>query len=278
MRPDVAVVGSLHLDIVVTAPRLPHLDETLPGGTWDQRPGGKGLNQAAAAARAGARVAMGGRIGADAFGERLRAHLAAHAVDLSCLETDPETASGMSVAILVAGGEYGAVVVSGANARIPADGLARRWASLWRAPVLLLQNEVPEGVNRAAARAARAAGARVLLNAAPARTLPPDLLADTDVLILNRLEAAQIAPQGAAALRTPTRAVIVTRGAEGLVLHDTDGRDHAIPARPVTVHSAHGAGDAFCGTLAACLAAGQGLAPACAAAADAAGRFVAGEG
>jgi len=187
---DVAVVGSLHLDIMVAAPRLPGRDETLIGQSWHYKCGGKGGNQAVAAARSGARAAFGGQTGQDDFGERLRANLVAAGVDVAHVGVDPARGSGMSVAITEAAGEYGAVVVSGANLSIDPATVASRWAALWDCRVLLLQNEIPEAVSLAAAAAARARGARIVLNAAPARRMSAAFLALVDVLVVNRVEAA----------------------------------------------------------------------------------------
>lgn len=269
----VAVVGSLHLDILVAAPRLPVRDETLAGSSWAQKCGGKGGNQAVAAARFGAGTAMGGRVGDDDFGRRLRAHLRAAGVDDACVGTDATAGSGMSVAILEASGEYGAVIVSGANLAIDPAAITEDWASLWRSAVLLLQNEVPEPVNLAAARAARAQGCRVLLNAAPARPIAPALLDLVDILIVNRVEAAALtggdvatpakAERAALALRQAGRDVLVTLGAEGLLLASRKGEVDFQPAFPVRQRSSHGAGDCFCGALAARLALGDDLPAAC---------------
>jgi ribokinase len=215
---------------------------------------------------------MGGRVGADDFGQRLRASLDAAGVDHRYVGTDPEAGSGMSVAILEEGGEYGAVIVSGANLRIDPDNLAA-WKDLWAAPLLLLQNEVPDPVNLAAARAARAAGARVLLNAAPARSLSPVLLDLVDVLVVNRIEAAALAgvPVGGSeeALRAldgfhrPGQAVVITLARDGLVARLPEGSTIRVGALPVRVASTHGAGDAFCGALAARLAAGDDFVAGC---------------
>jgi ribokinase len=277
---DVAVVGSLHLDIMVAAPRLPGRDETLMGSSWHRKCGGKGGNQALAAARAGAKVGFGGAVGLDEFGIVLRDNLLSAGVDVSYLETDGTRGSGMSVAIEEEGGEYGAVVVSGANRGIEAFGLAERWGSLWEARVLLLQNEVPEEVNLAAARAAKAGGARLVLNAAPARVSSPDLLDLVDLLVVNRVEARQLTgSEGEAALRelhAPGRDVVLTLGAEGLRLLTREDGLVAVPPTPVRALSSHGAGDSFCGTLGARLAAGDGLETACRTASRAAARFVAG--
>ncbi|PWJ12526.1 PfkB family carbohydrate kinase [Jannaschia seohaensis] len=240
----ILVLGSLHWDVVVRAPRLPALDETLPGQGVDYRFGGKGGNQARAAARAGARVAFAGAVGRDDPGARMRATLAAEGVDTSRLR-QVDAPSGMSVAIETETGDYGAVVVTGANAlAMPSDPTGVTTA--------LIQNEVPEAANLALARALPA-DARLILNAAPARPVPPDLLARLDLLIVNRVEAGQM---GAAAFGNWV--TVVTRGAEGLDLH-RDGTVHRMAAPRVDVVSTHGAGDVFCGTLAAGLDLGCAL-------------------
>jgi ribokinase len=224
----------------------------------------------------GSRVGFGGCVGEDEFGEALRSNLLRAGVDASLLETDATTGSGMSVAVEEEGGEYGAVVVSGANRGIVAEGLAERWAPLWDAPVLLLQNELPEAVNLAAARAAKG---RVVLNAAPARVSSDDLLALVDVLVVNRVEARMLtAKEGEDALRelhSPTRDIVLTLGAEGVLLLGRDGSLEPIEPTPVEVRSSHGAGDMFCGSLGARLAKGEMLRAACAFASRAAARFVA---
>ena len=276
---DVAVVGSLHLDIMVAAPRLPGRDETLIGSAWHYKCGGKGGNQAVAAARFGARTAFGGQTGQDDFGERLRANLAAAGVDITQVGIDPTQGSGMSVAISEDAGEYGAVVVSGANLSIDAATIAQVWAPLWGARVLLLQNEIPEPVSLAAAKAAKVKGARIVLNAAPARKMSPEFLSFVDVLVVNRVEAEMLAgtddmAAALAALHSPLRDVVITRGGDGLMLMTRDGRRTDIPALPVKLISSHGAGDCFCGALAARLAAGDAIEAACRFATEAAGRFV----
>src|ERR1700749_2725379 len=116
--PRVAVLGSLHLDIMVHASDRPKKGETLPGSAWGYKAGGKGGNQAVAAAQFGARASMVGRVGKDDFGKRLLSHLSQGGVDAESVYTDPEAGSGMSVAIIDAEGDYGAVIVSGANLRV----------------------------------------------------------------------------------------------------------------------------------------------------------------
>ena len=279
---DVAVVGSLHLDIMVAAPRLPARDETLMGSSWHYKCGGKGGNQAVAAARFGAKTAFGGQTGNDDFGEKLRANLVAAGVDISNVGIDTNAGSGMSVAITEEAGEYGAVVVSGANLTIDPEAIATRWESLWQAKVLLLQNEIPEAVSFAAAKQARANGAKIVLNAAPAREMSVHFLSAIDILVVNRVEARMMTgtddpDKALPALHTGRRDVVLTRGADGLSLMTRDGVRIDIPALPVKMVSSHGAGDCFCGALAARLAAGDALEFACRFATGAAGRFVSGQ-
>lgn len=245
----ILVCGSLHLDVVVKAPRLPRLDETLAGQGVSYPFGGKGGNQALAAARMGARVAMAGRVGNDAFAATLLAALDAGGVDRRLVQQG-EGPTGMSVAIVDASGGYGAVIVSAANLLIDPGRIAVPPGTTH----VLLQNEIPEAVNLSVAAQARAMGAKVILNAAPARAMPGELLSLTDLLIVNRVEAGDLAggtpAEAAQALAGQgPGAVIVTLGAEGLVLWD--GTPTALPAHRVAVVSTHGAGDAFVGALAA---------------------------
>lgn len=287
---DVLVCGSLHLDIVVEATALPRLDETVVGHRWRQVCGGKGGNQAVQAARAGARTAIVGRIGDDDFGTTLATRLFEAGVTIDEVQVDPSEGSGMSVAILQDGGEYGAVIVSGANRRLMPDDIAQSWQRLGGAAVLVLQNEIPHAVNRAAAQVARAMGARVVLNAAPSRPGLADLLSLVDVLVVNRVEAedlfgrpvatraeaiALLARPEAVALIGSGTALVVTLGGAGLVLAQKDQPPVEIAPVPVTVVSTHGAGDCFVGTLAARLAAGAGLEMAAREANAAAAAFVA---
>ncbi len=285
---DVVVCGSLHLDIVVAAPALPRIDETAVGTGWKKVCGGKGGNQAVQAAAAGARTAMVGCVGKDDFGQTLLQNLSRANVDISNVVVDSTTGSGMSVAILQGNGDYGAVIVSGANTKIEPLDMETRLAQMGSARVLVLQNEIPPAANVAAARAAKAAGAIVLFNAAPARPLSDDLIDNVDVLILNRVEAEaasntvvqdrKTARISAGALRNDTLSVIVTLGGEGLVVASSSGTVTEIEPVPVKVTSTHGAGDCFVGTLAAQLASGRKLLDACYTANMAAATFVSQKG
>ncbi len=263
---SILVAGSLHLDVIVAAPHLPRLDETVTGRSVAYAFGGKGGNQAVAAARMGAKVAMAGRVGSDDFGTRLLADLAAAGVDAAQVLTDPGP-SGMSVAITEPGGGYGAVIVSAANLAID----AARVTIPPGTRLLVLQNEIPEAVNLALAARARGVGAEVVLNAAPARPMDPALWPLIDLLVVNAVEAADLLgladadldPLAAAQAlsRRGPGAVIVTLGARGLALWNGKGALH--PGHRITPVSAHGAGDAFIGALTARLAAGDDLEPAC---------------
>lgn len=266
MTGSVMVVGALHLDVVVNAPRLPALDETLMGHGVAYAFGGKGGNQAAAAARLGARTMMAGRVGEDSFAVTLLAALDAAGVDRSQVLAGPGP-SGMSVAIVEAGGDYGAVVVSGVNRDIRAEDVTLPDDL----SVMLLQNEIGIEVNQQIA-ARLPATTRLFLNAAPAGPIPADLLARTDLLVLNRVEAAALTGQPddaldvtlalKALLELGPRQVIITLGGAGLV---SDGRDGAFSAQAFAVEpvSTHGAGDAFVGALAARLCDGADLQEAC---------------
>ena len=263
-RFDVAVLGSLHLDIVIEGAPLPGPDETVIGRSWRFACGGKGGNQAVSAARFGARTAMIGRVGADDFGAKLLANLDAHHVDRGGVAIDPDAGSGMSAAIIDNAGAYGAAVVSGANRRIA----AAQWHDL-SAAILLLQNEIESATAIAAARAFKAKGSFVILNAAPAVRFNADLVTCADLLVVNRIEASQLMDTaidslaaaamfaGLFAERVP--AVMVTLGSGGLMLQGRDGGPHHIPSHEVRQVSSHGAGDLFIGALAAEMARGETL-------------------
>jgi ribokinase len=266
MAPLVLVAGSLHHDVVVSADRLPRLDETLPGSGVRYVFGGKGGNQAVAAARHGATTAMAACVGDDAAGEVLRAALAAAGVDHSGVSTCAGLASGMSVAIVTGQGDYGAVIVTGANAAIDAEAARLDPA----ARVLVLQNEIPAEANRILARRAADAGLLVIHNAAPARPLDAELSRHVGLLVANRVEAEQLTGQDAAgidgALAAAARlssggaTAIVTLGGDGAVLAEPGSAPVRMPGHAVRVVSTHGAGDAFTGALAARLALGAAMA------------------
>jgi ribokinase len=268
-RPVVVVVGSLHYDIMVDAPDRPRKGETVTGYSWRPKFGGKGGNQAVAAAKAGAEVRMAGAVGADEFGRFLLEALGVGGVDASRVARLPGAGSGMSVAISDASGDYGAVIVSGANLLV--DPTAFTEPGLWQgARALILQNEMPDVINVAAARAARTAGATVCLNAAPYRALSGELAGLVDLLIVNAIEAEELgglavtdlasAAAAAEALAKQFPAVVVTVGGEGVAGMRRGEEPVVLPALPVTLVSTHGAGDVFVGALVTTLAADHSFA------------------
>jgi ribokinase len=266
---DVVVLGSLHMDIVVSAPDRPRRGETLAGHGWSLKPGGKGGNQAVAAAGAGARTAMIGAVGDDEFGQPLLENLQAIGVDASHVAVRRDAGSGMSVAIVDAGGDYGAVIVSGVNLLLGGAEVDAADRLFDEAGWLVLQNEVPDAANLAAAAKARQHGVSTILNAAPARPFPAGLNGLIDVLVVNEIEAEAMAATAVDSLATATDAakrlldfadaVIVTAGAAGASLARRNGRTAEIAGHQVRLVSTHGAGDCFVGVLAARLSRGDEL-------------------
>ena len=261
----VVVVGSLQYDIMVDAPDRPRKGETVAGLSWSPKFGGKGGSQALAAEGQGVPTAMVGAVGGDDFGAALLAGLDRGGVDRSAVATLSGVGSGMSVAIFDAEGDYGAVIVSGANLAISAT--QARDELLRTAKVLILQNEIPEEVNEDVARRARAFGVKTVLNAAPARAFETALPGYVDILVVNAIEAEMLgsapvnslADAEAAAEHLTSRfgAVVVTAGGDGVAFQDEAGAKASLPGVPVKVQSTHGAGDMFVGTLAARLAMGN---------------------
>ena len=228
------VAGSLHLDVVLRAPHFPGLDETVSGSSVDYVFGGKGGNQAVSAARMGAEVHFAGRTGSDLFGDMIRETLDSSGVGLSQLQHE-DGPSGMSAAIVDSNGEYGAVIVSAANLNIVAHEVdVPEGTSL-----VILQNEIPGEVNLEVALKAKAIGAKVWLNAAPARKISNDLVEAIDLLIVNKVEAEFYALIGFAVN------LLKTLGADGVSYKSVQ-----YSGFPVDVVSTHGAGDMFVGALA----------------------------
>jgi ribokinase len=261
---EVAVVGSLNLDLVIRVAALPGPGETVVGGDLFANPGGKGANQAVAAARLGRRVAMVGRVGDDQAGRDLLAALEADGVDTAQVGVLDGVPSGTAFIVVGDDGENQIVVSPGANARLAPADVEAAGAALRAAAVTLLQLEVP--LDTVAAAAATAAGT-VVLNPAPVRPLADDLLARVDVLVPNRVELAQLAEgpvpetvEDAVGLAEglAARAVVVTLGADGALVVE-DGRAGHVPAVPVRAVDTTAAGDAFCGGLADALAGGASL-------------------
>ena len=249
------------MDLVIMLPHLPRAGETVLGERLGRYPGGKGANQAVAAARLGGQVSMVGRVGADDFGAELVANLAANGVDASGVERDNSAATGAALIFVGPEGQNMIAVAPGANGRLDTFDIERAVARLQSGDVLVMQLEIPMAVITPAAVAARRAGARVLLNAAPAQPLDPGLLDQVDALVVNEGEARAIvdkaSPEAAAAAlhAIGPRIAVVTLGPAGSVFCDETGV-HRVEPFHVTSIDATGAGDAFVGALAVGLARG----------------------
>lgn len=248
-RHDVTVVGSANLDLVTRVARMPRPGETLLGGHYAEFAGGKGLNQAVAAARAGARTAFLGAVGRDDAGRRLRAVLDDDGIDAAgVVDTDEPT--GRAVILVDDGGENMIVVAPGANGAVTAPPSVD-------AAVVLAQLEIPVAAVDASFAAGRAGGAITVLNPAPATDLPARLLARCDVIVPNEHELELLGGVDAL-LALGCGAVVVTRGSRGIDVHTGDRSFHQ-PAFVVEPVDTTGAGDACCGYIAARLAAGDAL-------------------
>jgi ribokinase len=260
MSAHVIVAGSINADLVVTLPRLPVAGETVAGGEFSRHGGGKGANQAVAAARMGARVTMVGAVGDDDLGSEAVAALEAEGIDTAAVARLDGVATGVALIAVDSAGENQIAVASGANAALDAAAVGEAVSAAGEG-VLLLNHEVAEEVVLAAARAAKG---RIVLNPAPARAIADELCALQPLLTPNAGEAAEITgcddPEEAArelAARTGAP-VVVTLGARGVLLLD-GGECEVLPAPRTEVVDTTGAGDAFNGALAAALAGGAEL-------------------
>jgi ribokinase len=268
MGSRVVVVGSLNLDLVISLERMPDSGETVFGSTLEQHAGGKGLNQAVAAARLDVPVSMIGALGDDSAATWLGGVVEAERIDGSAIAR-VEGISGTALIEVDAGGANRIVVIPGANAHVTADHVRTSIAALSDIGIVLTQGEVPTDAVVAAMAAGRAAGACTILNPAPVRDYPDELYAHVDYVIPNEHEAAHLTglETGTAAdateaarhlVRRGAGCVIVTRGGKGAVwaTPDATGSCGAFPIVPVDTVAA---GDAFCGGLAAALSEGLSL-------------------
>ena len=272
VRPDVAVVGSMNFDLTLRTPRFPRPGDSVAATGSHAGAGGKGLNQALAAARQGAVTALVGCVGTDAPGDVMIAELVAGGVDVDAVTRLADVASGMAAVMVTDDGENSIVVALGANARLTGDDVHRHGRVIGDAKVLLVQLEVPPDAVQAALEIARGTATLAILNAAPPRPVEDDVLRLADLVVVKEIEAATLsgadAPDGSDAewashaaetlVRRGCPAVVVTVGARGAWFADGKRRLY-LPAHAVDAVDTTGAGDAFCGTLAAGLAAGRSM-------------------
>ena len=261
--PQLIVIGSLNTDLVVRVGSLPGPGETITGGSFEMSGGGKGANQAVAAARAGASVAMVGAVGADDFGARLLEELTGEGVDVAGVARLPGVATGLAAIVVDEQGENQIAVASGANHELRASDVERAFGELdlSAATCALLSLEVSDEVVVEGAGRAAASGMAVVVNPAPARPLPPELMERRPILTPNEGEDAELtgrddpAAAAAALLEAGATAALVTAGARGVFVATGTGVEQIEPPT-VSVRDTTGAGDAFSGVLAAGLARG----------------------
>jgi ribokinase len=270
--PRIVVVGSINMDLVTLAPRFPGAGETLLGERFITVPGGKGANQAVAAARLGAEVALVGAVGSDAFGAELKRGLAAEGIDLAHVATLDDVGSG-TASITVAEGDNQIIVVPAANAHVTPANVEAARPLIERADAVLVQMEIPLASVEATVRLAHRLGVPVILNPAPAQRLPREWLARVSYLTPNQHELAAVLGGDAdedfrALMERAPCPVVLTRGGEGAWYREHGPAQHQ-PGFPVEVVDTTGAGDTFNGALAVYLREGlaQAVRKACAAAA-----------
>jgi ribokinase len=265
----VLVVGSSNTDMIVRVQRLPLPGETVLGGEFLTAGGGKGANQAVAAARAGARVTLVARLGADGFGEQTLAALRKEGIDTRFVSRDREARSGVALILVADSGENSIAVAAGANARLSPADVRRASRAFRRTDVMLVQLETPLPTVAAAVELAAQARVPVILNPAPAQPLDDGLLRRVSIITPNETEAGLLTGIRVSSERSALRAaealrrrgpgtVILTMGGRGALVLSEAGRIH-VPAFPVAAVDTTAAGDVFSGTLAATLAAGKSL-------------------
>ncbi|MGQ9488786.1 MAG: ribokinase [Armatimonadota bacterium] len=265
----VVVVGSANMDMVVRAPRIPRPGETVVGSQFVMVPGGKGANQAVAAARLGAHVTFVARVGNDLFGDHNLDGYQQEGIDCQFIVRDEEAPSGIALIAVDAQGQNAIVVAPGANMRLTPEDVQRAEEAIAQADVVLAQLEVPIPTVVRTAELAHRYGKQMILNPAPAPShpLPEELLRHVDILTPNETEAQGIckAPdysspeamgQALRALGVPV--VIITLGGEGALVQDESG-PRRLPAYPAQAIDTTAAGDAFAGALAVALAEGKGV-------------------
>jgi ribokinase len=270
--PRIVVVGSSNTDMVIKSARIPEPGETVLGGQFFMTAGGKGANQAVAAARLGADVTFVARVGGDIFGEAAIRNFEMDGIRTEFVIRDEAAASGVALIFVDENGENAIAVAPGANSRLTPDDVARAEARIAEADVLLLQLEVPLDAVRTAVELARRHGRRVMLNPAPAQPVPEEILREVAILTPNETEAEMllggrdaglggVAATAQALCARGVGTVIVTMGKEGVFVVSPESEYH-VPGRRVQPVDTTGAGDAFSGALACAWGRGLDLRPA----------------
>lgn len=260
----ILVVGSINMDLVVRVPHSPMPGETVLGGNFETFPGGKGANQAVAAARMGGEVTMVGRVGTDDFGDALIQSLVDNQVKTTQVIKDPEAATGIAMIAVAADGENLIVVASGANMEVSADDVLRTQELMQDTDLLLIQLECPLEAVTAAIDLAKAYDVPVVLNPAPAQTLPQSMLEKVDYLTPNETEIKMLAEEDDVEKSIQkirnwgVRTLVITLGANGARII-SDEIDRHLPAYSITAVDTTAAGDAFNGALSVALAEGKPL-------------------
>ena len=270
----IVVVGSLNMDLVIQVPEIPKPGETMLGYNFGSFPGGKGANQAVAAARLGAAVTMIGQVGDDPYGEILVGNLASEGVNTEHISIDGNSATGVAMIAVDEQGQNSIVVASGANFSLTAEQIQSAWEKIGEIDILVMPLETPLETIFQAAKLARVQNVRVVLNPAPARSLDPDLLSMIDILIPNEHEVLQIAgyiDNGDLTVEESARilinqgvnTVVITLGENGVMIVDEKLGVTTIPAFKVDVLDTTAAGDSFVAALAVGLVEGKSLIDAC---------------
>ncbi|MDR1533718.1 MAG: ribokinase [Planctomycetota bacterium] len=270
MAKRVAVVGSANMDLIMRLPRLPQKGESVAGDSFSRAFGGKGANQAVAAARAGAEVTAVFNLGDDEFSRQMLAVYREEGLDTAWIRQTPGESAGVALILVDAAGDNSISVFPGANGKLTGARVAEAEKAIADSALVMLQMEVPGEANRRAIELARRHGAEVMLNFAPASHPDLELAAGSDILVVNETEAEALSglpaasPEAgeaaAAALgKIGPRLVIVTFGDKGSLVWEKSGRVWRRPAFPVAAVDATAAGDSFCGAFAAARAEGRTL-------------------
>ena len=269
MSRKIVVVGSCNTDMVINMERLPLPGETLLGGKFFMNAGGKGANQAVAAARLGGKVDFVAKVGNDPFGIRSIDQYKAEGIGTKHVVVDKEHPSGVALILVDAHGENSIAVASGANAHLLPEDIDQAKGTIEDCDILLMQLETPMETIEHAAQMAKRAGGKVILNPAPAHSLPESLLANLYMLIANETEAEYISGTRITDMDSVARAadiichrgvenVVITLGSKGAFIKERDTY-HQVPALKVKAVDATAAGDTFCGAVCVALAEGRGI-------------------